>query len=425
VADRRASTFFFLVVVLAVAAAGWLLFKGSGAEPVPAPAPAAPAPAAPGTAPAAPGPKGRPGARRPRPPAAVVIEPVAPTREACLEFLRGLASAFPPPAPGKGMRVILPAVRMEAMDALAAVDPAAAEPLVLAALGGDGDPSDWSEERLHAAGLRILAGRADGAETVKAWLKSGEDLSTAALQAARAASLLPPAEGAPAVRRLLGEKFDEYADEDVVAILQAAATLGDGASAAELRKIAGPAGDETRDAAVRGAAAGALVRLGDPDAGKVLDGLDEFDAEEAAKGLGARGNGAAIPLLERLLRSEDGDVRTAAVRSLAEVGGPGAVAAVRGALKDPEPDARAWAAIALALLGGREALPEVRRAAGDRDAEMAAAAWKALALLGDGEAREAAGKLLSGGAGGPPETDRGSALLKRVWAAALVVKTAK
>ncbi len=429
-ADRRASAFFFILVVLAVVAAGWLLFRGSGAEPqAPAVKPGptlAPPPAPPPGVPKPPAAvKGR-AAPRPKAPPPVPIDPVPATREGCLDFLTRQASAA---SPVKGGR-IYPEVRMDALDALVAVEGAAADPLVLQALGGDGDPASWDDERLHAAEIRIRAGQADGAETVRAFLKSGEDLTTCAGAAARAASWMAAADGGGVVRRLLAEKMDEFDAENLAGVLQAAAVLGEGASAEELRKILdanggkGDEGDLIPEYQVGGAAAGALARLGDAAGKNLPPGLESMDAGEFAKGLGARGNEAAVPLLEGLLRSEDADARSAAATALGAVGGAKAVAAVKSALKDAEEDVRAAAAVSLALQGGKDDLPAVRKAVDSRDRDVAVAAWKALALLGDADSRDAAAKLLTAGAA-DPGPDRGLALLKRVWAAALIVKLAK
>jgi HEAT repeat protein len=311
------------------------------------------------------------------------------------------------------------------MDALALADPAAAEPLVLQALGGDGDPSDWSDERLHAAGIRIRAGKADGAETVKAFLKSGEDLDFVAGETARAASWLPPADGGPVVRRLLALKLEDYDEDDLVAILQAAAALGVGATAERLRPLAAAGPDGALEASVRGAAAGALLRLGDGTGKEVLKDLDETDAADVARGLGARGNEAAFPLLEELLRSEDGDTRAGAARGIADVGGPRAMDGLRRALKDPEEDVRAWAAVGLANLGARDGVAEVRKAAAGKDVWLAIAAWKALAVVGDAESRDAAAKVLAGEVKRVPPLDRHTELMLRVWAAAVIVRTGK
>ncbi len=348
------------------------------------------------------------------------------TREGCLDFLKKQSS---PATPAKGGR-IFPEVRMDAMDALVAVEGAAADPVVLQALGGDGDPASWDDERLHAAGIRIRAGQADGAETVRAFLKSGEDLTTCGGAAAQAASWMPAADGAGVVRRLLAEKTDDYDQDGLMAVVQAAAVLGEGASAEELRRILdanggkGDEGDLIPDYQVGGAAAGALARLGDEAGKRLPPGIESMDAEEFAKGLGARGNDAAVPLLEVLLRSEDSDTRSAAVLALGAVGSGKAAAALRTALKDPEEEVRAAAAVSLALLGGKDDLPAVRKAVDSRDRDVAVAAWKALALLGDADSREAAAKLLTGGAA-DPGPDRGLALLKRVWAAALIVKLSR
>jgi hypothetical protein len=424
-AAKPASVFFGFAVAAAVAAASWLFWKRTGAEPGPPVGPPKTGTAGGGATPGGTPKKGTtPGKPRPKRPPPAPIPPVEATRDGCLAFLRQQASPTPPAPGGKGVPVWSD-LRTEAMDALVLADPGAAEPVVLQALGGDGDPSDWGDERLHAAALRIRAGKPDGAETVKAYLKSGEDPADTALETSRAATWLPPAEGAAVVRRLLAAKIDEYAEEDLAAILQAVAVLGDGAGRDELRKLAAPGADDGLEYLVRGAAAGALLRLGDASGRGVLAGLDDFDAADVARGLGARGNDAAVPVIEELLRSEDVDVRLSAARALGDVGGPKALEVLRRALKDPEGDVRAWAAVGLALHGGSDGIAEIRRAAGERDVELAIAAWKALATLGDAESKAAAAKILAGEAPQAANLDRHSGIMLRIWAAALVLRTGK
>jgi HEAT repeat protein len=398
VANRGAPAFVFVLVVLGLSAGGWLLFRGSG-EGVPANGPGA------GGDPSA-GSGSGPGGR-------------ALSREACLDLLKRHASPVRPPK-GGGVVIVYEEVRMDALDALAAVAPAFAEPLVLAAMGGDGDPADWSLPRLHAAGLRIRAGQADGAETVRAYLKAEESLADTdvTVGAARAAAAMAPADGAGVVRRILAEKADAFDEEVLASVLQAAAALGDGATPEELKRhLASDAW------LVRGAAAGALLRLGADPALRLGEDDTFIEGTEFARGLGVAGNERALPLLAELLKDEEPFTRIAAAQAVGAVGGPKAIAALKAVLKDPDPNVRDAGAAALALLGSTDDMAGVRRASKGRDPDVTVPAWKALALAGDAESRAAAEELLSQP---PPKKGfPGTVLQQHVWAAALLYKTAK
>ena len=433
-AGRSASAFFFLVLVLAVGGVGWLLYTNG------APDPASPGPASvvlgrvnppdggeDGAAVPNPPQAGKP--RKPKKPAPLPPEPPIPaTPEACLAFLREQAGPFR--APKGAAAPLLPGARIEALDALLALSEAEAAPLVLQALGGDGEPGDWNlaEVRLHAAGIRIRQGQADGAETVKAYLKEEPDLggNSGSAEAARAATRLPPEEGANIVRRLLAVDLSEYdADTTLPAILQAAATLGAGATPADLKRILDAKDENSFGEAAQGAAAGALLRLGDDSGRAAMDAVREsdwFSGDDFAAALGARGNASAIPWLAEMLGADDPFTRGAAARALGVVGGPEVTAPLRKAMADEDADVRAEAAVALALLGNSGDLPAVRAALHLRDDDLRVLAWKALALHPDPDAKEEAVRLLGTPSPNIRDSRREPAVRERVWAAVIVCK---
>ena len=417
-AQSRAGVFFGIVVVAAAAGLGWLALARKGAEPAANPAPVVgPVPDA-GTLPKEPSP---PRERATLPPAA----PVPATKQGCEGFLAAMA-AVPSPPPGGGLVFLFPEVRAAAMDAWNALDSAAAEPAVLAALGGDGDATEWSEDRLHAAGIRLRAGKPDGAATLAEFLKTGAEMVDAdgLPDAARSASWLPPGEGGNFVRRLLAEPADGFDEEHLEEILRTAAVLGNGASPADLKRFL-DAEDGTWELGVVGAAAGALMRLGDDSGGKVIDALaaeDWFDAEEAARGLGARGNVSVLPWLTRMLTCDQEWTRAAAARAMGVVGDRSSVPALVKALADPDGDVQAEAAIALLRVGDRTGIDRARKALSDMDPEIRTAAWRAVFESSDEGSREAATALLGVGCPNPKDPKRGPEAQCRVWAAALLLR---
>jgi len=366
---------------------------------------------------------------RPVPPTPPPPPPaVAATREACLAFLRGQAA--PSHVSGTGARPgqVFTQVRVAALEALASLPGAAAAPELLEALGGDGDPEDFAEERLVAARLRIAAKQPDGAETLRRYLDllSSEDAifdDDAAAAAAEAAAALAGEPGRAALARLLSAP-DEFMDESLARALRAAASLGGGASPEALKALLVDEEEDWEDL-VAGAAAGALLRLGDRSGEVALAAAlaeeAEVDAEEFARGLAATGNATVLPWLERLLACEDPSARSQAARAAGVVGDRAAVPALVAALGDDDTDVRADAAVALAALGAPEGRNGARAAAEkSADSDLRARAWRVLGDVGDAGALDAAARLLAAPA--PPQGDprREGALLERVWAARLV-----
>ncbi|HEU4395441.1 MAG TPA: hypothetical protein VFS92_07730, partial [Planctomycetota bacterium] len=390
---------FFVLIVLAAGAVVWMsLARTSPAPPAPPPPPplAPPSPPVAGT-PAAP-PKTPPAKREKQP--LVLEDPIAPTREARLAFLELMAGPTPAPK-GGGMFYPSADMRGDALEALTLIPGHDPTRLLLAALGGDGEPGNWGADRLRAAAIRAAAGQADGRETVKAFLRDEPDLasSDAVAPAADAIARMGAEEGGNAIRRLLAVQADEWGDEDqLAAVLQAAAALGAGATKDELLRYAHPK-EDAFDARVRGAAAGAMLRLGDARGMTALEAVreDGFGEQEFAVGLGAPGNEAAVEPLVALLSNVDTDyaAKEAAAFSLARIGGEKAKAALVAAMAKGDPDSAPAVATSLALLGDASQIALVRTAAGSKDSDLSVPAWKALALLKDAGSKEAAERLLA------------------------------
>lgn len=428
-ASKGAGALFAVAIVAAVGGVGLMLWQ-SGRPGTPPPAPPAPPPPVAKQVQDPVQPPPTPGKKKPAKPPEPPEPPIPSNPEGCLAFLRAQAGTATPPE-GRISMVPFDDVRCAALDALVALDPKAAEPLVLQALGGDGDVSEWSSWRLHAAEIRIRAGQPDGAATVRAFgaLDAESRPSDGIAAAARAASWMTAEEGGAVLHRLLAVGVDAFDDdEDLVAVLQAAATLGKGATTAELRKLF--VEEAAFDATVLGAGAGALFRLGDDSGKKALDRIEQDDdwvaeGAEFAQGLGARGNESAIPSLSKIRGVEDEWSRAGAVRALAAIGTPAVVPLLRESLKDADPDVQAEAAVSLALRGEKDVLPLVRKAVTSQHDEIAVRAWRALALLQDAASKEAAEKLLGEPSPGLRDVRRGGALLRRIEAALLILRVSK
>jgi HEAT repeat protein len=159
-----------------------------------------------------------------------------------------------------------------------------------------------------------------------------------------------------------------------VAACRLVANVGDAAAAAPgLRRL-------LRDAScarVRLHAAGALARLGGPDARAALtEALLRDDDEEvrarAARGLGALCDHRSVSTLCAALANaaEVPAVRSEAAEALGVIGRRSATPMLVRALRDPEPDVRAGAAYALGMTGGLDVVPALRSL--ERDPDVAA-----------------------------------------------------
>ncbi len=370
------------------------------------------------------------GGTGPTPPVAVAPVPAAPhiaaTREACVAFLLQRASVASAPPGDIG---VYPAVRMAALEALATLRPEGWQAALDKVLGGDGDPEDWTEVRLLAAGIAIAAGDARGEATLKAFLaQEPDDLlfdTEAVAAAAEAAVRLPAPQAARVIARILAEDPDDFDDEELARIGRAAASLEALDAAASLRKIFG---EDLWDMEARGAAAGALLRGGDA-AGEALvrsveTGEDTLDGEDLASGLGAPGNADVLPWLRRLAAVDDPLIRPAAVRAMGVVGVAGAREDLAKALGDEDQDVRHEAAIALTRMGDPAGLPATRAAARENgDADLRVRAWRALAEAGDAGAVDLAREVLARALPADSKANthaRYVAALEKVWAARLV-----
>lgn len=149
-----------------------------------------------------------------------------------------------------------------------------------------------------------------------------------------------------------------------VAVCRLVATVGDAATATPgLRHL-------LRDAScgrVRVHAAGALARLGGPDARAALtEALLRDDDEEvrarAARGLGALRDHHAVSALCATLANprEAPGVRSEAAEALGVIGRRSPAPVLVRALRDREPDVRAGAANALGMTGGLDVVPALR-----------------------------------------------------------------
>jgi hypothetical protein len=333
-----------------------------------------------------------------------------------------------PPVVRDGQTTYLfPELRSDALEALAVVEPQAAAVLLQNALGGDGDPESWSADRLYAALLRLRAGQADGGETVRAWLgaypvpSEGEGVGAAA----QAASWMGPEAGGAVLRQMLSAPLDDYDEDDLAAILQAAAVLNAGTSVARLRAIL-DGGAEAWGFRVLGATAGALRRLGDSSGQSVMElaaADDWFEADEVAAGLAMRGNTTVLLWLDQLLGCDDASARAQAARALRTVGDVAALPALRQALGDDDANVRAEAAISLVILGDDSALARVREALGSASTGTAIDAWRVLATHADRASKPAAEKLLSAPLPAADDLRRGPALRQCVWAAAVLLQS--
>ncbi len=322
---------------------------------------------------------------------------------------------------------LFPELRSDAIEALAMVEPVTAAALLQQALAGDGDAESWSADRLLAARLRLRAGQADGAETVKAWLQAYPDptVGEGVDAVAEAASWMGADAGGAALRQMLAAPLEDYNEDHLAAILQAAAVLNAGTSVAQLRSIL-DGGVDAWGFRVLGATAGALKRLGDDGGQQVLDlaaADDWFEADEVAAGLAMRGNTAVLLWLDQLLGCEDASARAQAARSLRIVGDVSAVSLLHQVLDDESPEVRAEAAISLVALGDDSALARVRSAVESSNSGTAIDAWRTLAVHSDRASRPAAAKLLATPLPASDDLRRGPALRRCVWAAAVVLRS--
>lgn len=209
----------------------------------------------------------------------------------------------------------------------------------------------------------------------------GIALLTVALRGQRAPEVL--------VDRLLRDA-DELPNEILASACDAAGLMGSVESISVLTDVAL---DTSRPEFVRGSAATALGRLGDPGSIpallRILDsGLQPRRSAVVALGLvGGREQAAVVQRLIALLDDTDGPTRHFAAVSLGRIGGEQATAALLSAFKDPRTDMRAWLALGLGLCSRQDPQSSVPDLLMDRferesNSETAGAYLIALGLCG-------------------------------------------
>ena len=73
----------------------------------------------------------------------------------------------------------------------------------------------------------------------------------------------------------------------------------------------------------------------------------------------------AVPVLLKLVNSDDPDVRLNAVKGLGEAGDPSAIPLLRQTLKSPDVNMRGWSIIGLGNLRDEASLPDLQAIAND------------------------------------------------------------
>jgi HEAT repeat protein len=136
--------------------------------------------------------------------------------------------------------------------------------------------------------------------------------------------------------------------------------------------------------AVRWKAAEALVKIGPPAVGDLIEVLSNPDEDvrwKAAIALGEIGDARAIDPLIRLLGDDDRFVKGRAAYALGKIGRP-AVAALSRALEEGEPGTRWGAAIALGQIKDPASAPPLAKALLDRSDSVRVEAASALSGMG-------------------------------------------
>jgi HEAT repeat protein len=266
-------------------------------------------------------------------------------------------------------------------------------------LAGAADERAWVRERsLSALGqvrdVKALLPRLEDA------LRDGGDAGRR--NAARAAlAALSPEHGEPAPLRYL-ERLVRYDVDGDVRVL-AASALGESGNPAARPALEAALAD--RDANVSAAAADALGSLRDPRSVGALAAVvragDPWRALAALFALGRIGAARALPVLGEA--AADAVLAAAAVEAIGELGDPAGLEHLQAALRSDEEELRRAALTAAALLlpVSPDPVPEWLRAAAAREVPWLAARFgageeadaRAAVLLGAAGTREAAGAL--------------------------------
>ena len=169
----------------------------------------------------------------------------------------------------------------------------------------------------------------------------------------------------------------------------AAYILGEGGSERAVEGLMAALGDRAPE--VRSAAARSLGRLGAVDAiGPILGATvtGKIPASVGQSSLLAIGP-AALPSLRDILRNQDPQVRSAALRLIGFVGGAADAERIHLYLKDRSASVRAAAADALRRLGDEGSTEPLLTALEDPDERVRAAAARALGAVGDDSVADA------------------------------------
>nr|QNO51386.1 hypothetical protein KMJFBAND_00023 [Methanosarcinales archaeon ANME-1 ERB6] len=132
--------------------------------------------------------------------------------------------------------------------------------------------------------------------------------------------------------------------------------------------------------------ANALVKEGDrEDARRLLSHENGHVREAAVKAIAELGSGEDLPIVREMLKDEDEVVRANAVNAIAKLGSREDLQLIREMLKNERGVVRMTAVNAIAKLGSREDLQLIREMLEDYDEYVCEAAANAIAELGSGE----------------------------------------
>lgn len=248
---------------------------------------------------------------------------------------------------------------------------------------------------------------ADAGAAVEALRQAGANLAQQAAAVRALAAAGAAAEGA--LVALLG-------DEDAQVRANAAFALGRLRAAGAVDRLLGRLEAES-DPGVRGAVIEALGRIGDARAAPVLiahasrEGTDEMDRRAAAVALGSLRAREGIPLLLRLLDSENWEERWRAAVALGQVGDVSVRPWVEARLRDADPVTAACAAWASETLGGVPGFSHLTQNLSSPDAGVVFGTAWALGVIGT----PAAVEILRGTVAGGSPTAQAACTLVLAW----------
>jgi HEAT repeat protein len=224
---------------------------------------------------------------------------------------------------------------------------------------------DIRKRAVQVLGLVADPGSPNLAKIVSALVASTKDSDQDVRRAAVAA--LGAIKDPSVVEPLIGELKDSY----WFARSEAADALG----AKNDARAVGPLLDAVADSdkTVSTAAHDALVDLADAKAPAVkaddfaprLNDADGRVSMTAAECMGLLKDARAVPVLLKLVTSDDPDVRLNAVKGLGEAGDRSALPTLRETLKDPDLNMRGWSIIGLGKLRDEDSLMDLEHIASD------------------------------------------------------------